>query len=150
VYRQGYHQMCNEFSICVIEEYGRMNKKCNKSWACPVGAIIFVGFSAACTTFGLLGIFSNASPAQGYSILFIVGLLGDSIVIPTTIIYLLGCILSDYYTLPTKALPGSTNGLPKPRVAIVSSSPILVHSPIRNTPNSSPKGGSSRKRSISQ
>jgi hypothetical protein len=142
--------MCNEFSICMIDEYQRMNSKCNKSWTCPLGAIIFVGFSAACTSFGLLGIFTNASPAQGYNILFIVGLLGDSIVIPTTVMYILGCILKDYYILPTRALPGSTTGLPKLRVTRHSSSPILVHSPIRSTPNSSPKESSPRRRSISQ
>ena len=149
--------MCNEFSICMIEEYERMNRKCNKSWICPVGGIIFVGFSAACTTFGLLGIFTNASPAQAYSILFIVGLLGDSIVIPSAVMYILGCAMRDSYTLPTKvraALPGSVTGSPKPTIKIAdSSSPIEVNSPIRRArTNSSPKEGadSPRKRSFSR
>jgi hypothetical protein len=149
--------MCKAANLCLIDEYERMNRKCKKSWLCPVGAILLTGFSAACTTFGLIGIFINTSPAQAYNILFIVGLLGDSIVIPTTIIYILGCTLRNCYTLPTKvqsALPGSATGSPKPRIKIAdSSSPVEVDSPIRRASAiSSPKEDASpkRKRSASR
>jgi len=154
--------MCKNPGICLIEEYERMNKKCKKSWLCPVGAVIFTGFSASCSFFGLIGIFRNYSPEIPYSILFIIGLLGDSIVIPTAVIYLLGCTLKDCYTLPVHAplpiqapLPNTTTGSPKLRIKIAdSSSPIEVDSPIRRaSANSSPKeGGESprRKRSSSR
>jgi hypothetical protein len=126
----------SNISICLIEEYERMNKKCSKSWACPVGAAIFLGFSAACTAFGLIGIFKNYSPEVGYSSLFILGLLGDSIVIPSMVMYLLGYALSRCYSLPMQALPpnleGIVTGSSKPTIKVVdSSSPVEVDSPIK-------------------
>jgi hypothetical protein len=87
------------------------------------------------------------SPAQAYNILFIVGLLGDSIVIPTAIMYFLGCAVSQCYTLPRHALPHARTGAPKPRILLAdSSSPIEVDSPIRKAGRVSPQ----RKRSLSR
>jgi hypothetical protein len=139
--------MCKSISTCIIEDYEWMKKTCRKSLSCVGGAVIFTGVSATCTAFGLIGIFKNYSPEQAYSILFIVGLLGDSIVIPTCITYLLGCALSKSYTLPTHALPHARTGAPKPRILLAdSSSPIEVDSPIRNARGVSPQ----RKRSLSR
>jgi hypothetical protein len=96
----------------VIQEYEWMNKTCKKSLACPILALCFLGFSVTCTVFGLLGIFNNISPALPYDILFICGLLGSSIVIPTMCVYLLGCGMSQCYTQP-KNYRGSLTGAPK-------------------------------------
>jgi hypothetical protein len=158
--------MCSETNICLVEEYYWMNKKCKKSWICPFGAFIVVGFSAACTTFGIIGMFKDYSPAQGYTILFLVGMMGDSVVIVTTIIYLLGCSLSPYYRLPINiadvspiaSAASSVSGSAKLNIKIRmadSSFPIEVDSPIeRALAHHSPKraGGASpqRKRSASQ
>ena len=150
-------KMCTDISLCMIEDYEWMNRKCAKSCMCPLAATIFTGFSAACTTFGYIGMYSNTSPSQAYSILFIFGLMGDSIVIPTAITYFLGCMLSDCYTLPTKVptakvpttMPGSITGSPKPKIRLAdSSSPIEIESPIKMIRS----GGASpqRKRSISR
>jgi hypothetical protein len=139
--------MCKDMSACIIEDYEWMNKTCRNSLSCVGGAVIFTGVSATCTAFGLIGIFKNYLPEQAYSILFIVGLLGDFIVIPTCIIYLLGCALSNSYTLPTRALPHARTGAPKPKIPLADSSSLIeVDSHIRNARGVSPQ----RKRSLSR
>lgn len=155
---------CSETNLCLVKEYYWINKKCKKSWICPFGASIVVGFSAACTTFGIIGMFKDYSPAQGYTILFLVGIMGDSAVIVITIAYLLGCALSPYYSLPINAADvspiasASVSGSPKLNIKVRitdSSFPIEVDSPIEKAvAYYSPKraGGVSpqRKRSVSR
>jgi hypothetical protein len=101
----------------VIQEYEWMNRTCKKSLACPILALCLLGFSVTCSVFGLLGIFKNTSPTQAYDLLFICGLLGSSIVIPTVCVYLLGCGMSQCYSQP-KNYMGSLTGAPKSTGAV--------------------------------